>query len=96
MLATYRAVLRGNRLEWRDTPKSLEGLDEVPVYVTILAEPIGSSRDNVQGKKMAAALEELAALPVRSIADPAEWQRETRQDFEWIPNLSILNPLDTS
>ena len=38
MLATYRAVLRGNRLEWQDTPESLEGLEEIPVYVTILDE----------------------------------------------------------
>jgi hypothetical protein len=82
MLATYRAVLRGNRLEWQDTPESLEGLEEIPVYVTILDETEPSSKKNNQGRKMADALEALAALPIRSIADPAKWQRETRQERE--------------
>jgi len=72
MLATYRAVLKGNRLEWQDTPVSLESLDEVPVYVTILDEQDLPSKENNRGRKMAEALEALAALPVRSIADPAK------------------------
>lgn len=81
MLQTYKAILRGNLLEWDgDAPDNLEGEQKVEVYVTILKETDSSDRA-IQGKKMAEALEKLAAVAAPSeITDPSAWQREQRQD----------------
>lgn len=76
-MESYRAILKGNRLEWTDRgPVDLD--PEQPVEVTILDEPdpTGSRR-----KRMAEALEKLAASDAFSeIPDPVEWQREIRKD----------------
>lgn len=80
---TYRAVLRGDRLEWRgEVPPEISRERPVPVDVTILRdERLGPVRAANTGEKMAAALEKLAAShAVAGIADPVEWQREARQD----------------
>jgi hypothetical protein len=81
MLQTYKALLRGNRLEWSgDAPDHLEEEQTVEVYVTILKEATASSV-GAQGKKMAEALEKLAAIDALSeIDDPSAWQREQRQE----------------
>jgi hypothetical protein len=78
--ATYRAVLRGDRLEWRDeAPPEVVGSLALPVSVTILRdEPFSAAQ---AGERMAAALEKLAASQsVAGIEDPVAWQRETRRD----------------
>ena len=83
MLNTYRAVLKGGRLEWRgDVPPELSAEHEVPVEVTVLRdERPSSSRTADAGERMAAALEKLAASgAVVDIEDPVSWQRELRQD----------------
>jgi hypothetical protein len=78
-MQTYRAILKGDRLEWTDSePTELN--PEQPVEVTILDE-----RDHLdtatQGQRMAQALERLAAINALShIEDPVEWQREIRKD----------------
>ncbi len=80
---TYRAVLKGNRLEWREEiPPEIAGEREVPVDVTILRdERFSVSRAGNTGERMAAALEKLAASQaVTSIEDPVAWQREVRRD----------------
>ena len=84
MLMTYKAVLRGNQLEWRGAaPQPLAGQKQVDVYVTILDEQVLDTADKAtQGQKMAVALEELATLPVRSVSDPLEWERVQRQERE--------------
>jgi predicted HAD superfamily phosphohydrolase YqeG len=74
---SYRAILKGDRLEWTDVaPEHLAG--EQPVEVTILNEP---DEINLRRKRMAEALEKLAAMDAFSeISDPSEWQREIRED----------------
>ncbi len=76
MPTTYRALLKGDQLEWQDeAPAQAQG-QAVLVQVTLLG------RDTtVQGERMAAALEKLAAL--RTFADeddPAAWERNGRQE----------------
>jgi hypothetical protein len=74
---TYRAILRGDRLEWTD-PGPVDLNPEQPVEVTILAEPDQTAD---RGRRMAEALEKLAASDAFSeISDPSEWQREVRKD----------------
>lgn len=83
MPTTYRAVLKGNRFEWRgEIPPEIAAQRAVPVEVTVLRdEGFGSSRAPGAGERMAAALEKLAASnAVADIEDPVEWQREIRRD----------------
>jgi hypothetical protein len=81
MLNTYKAVLKGDRLEWlHDIPQELAQKEAVAVYVTVLEET-SESANAPSGAKMAEALEKLAALgTLTRIADPVAWQREQRQD----------------
>jgi hypothetical protein len=78
MLPTYPAVLSGDRIVWSgDSPPGLSAAG-VPVHVTLLAPPSSPAE---RRKRMAAALEEIAArggLPV--VADPLAWEREQRAD----------------
>ncbi len=41
MLKTYKAVLRGDRIEWIDDPP--EGQHPIPVHVTLLEESVALS-----------------------------------------------------
>lgn len=77
MADSYRAVLKGDRLEWTDVvPSHLAS--EQPVEVTILDEP---DRIADRRRRMAEALEKLAAADAFSgISDPSEWQRDIRKD----------------
>lgn len=78
MLRTYRAVLRGNRVEWIDTPPPPE--QPVAVHVTLLQEE-AAGPPRARGREMASALEALArAGGLTGIPDPVAWQREVRQD----------------
>lgn len=80
MLPTYRAVLHGDHLEWEDdVPEHVRNQQTVTVFVTIVGESARS--DEQQGKRMADALERLAARGgVSSISDASDWQREQRED----------------
>lgn len=77
MLITYKAILRGNQLEWTESvPEHLE--KAVAVHVTILDEPVAPAQVS-QGQRMAAALEQLAAMnALAEITDPVAWEREMR------------------
>lgn len=80
MTNTYPAIIRGNRIEWSGDPP--EHLDpERPVAVQVIV-PASDLRDaQVQGARMAAALEHLATASVLlGLDDPASWERELRQD----------------
>lgn len=79
---TYKAILRGDRLEWSGTvPEHLAGDRAVAVQVTILDETLPSAEERGQGLRMAAALAQLAALDgPAALTDPAQWERELRQD----------------
>ena len=60
MLNTYRAVLRGQLLEWLyEQPKNLSADQAVTVHVTIHDETLPTIKKQ-QGRRMAAALEKLA------------------------------------
>ena len=78
-METYRAILKGNRLEWIESePTHLDV--EQPVEVRILDSPANVDA-TTQGQRMARALERLAASNALShIEDPSEWQREIRKD----------------
>ncbi|HKI01120.1 MAG TPA: hypothetical protein VKK31_04000 [Thermoanaerobaculia bacterium] len=82
MRATYRAILHGNRLEWRDDePKDLSPDHEVEVSVTILDISDSPGTAKSRGALMAAALEELAAAGgPGSFGEAADWERETREE----------------
>lgn len=82
MGATYRAVLHGNHLEWRDQePEELLLDHEVEVFVTILDTSESPATTRSRGAAMAAALEQLAAVGgPRSFGDAVEWERETREE----------------
>ncbi len=82
MLSTYRAILKGNRLEWSDEAPDLNTEEHpVAVHVTILEETAPLREQITQGQRMAAALERLAALhALADLTDPATWEREIRQD----------------
>ena len=77
MSESYRALLKGDHLEWTDVvPDDLAS--EQPVEVIILGEP---DRMADRRRRMAEALENLAASDAFSeISDPVEWQREIRKD----------------
>ncbi|GAC1403578.1 MAG: hypothetical protein NVSMB56_18430 [Pyrinomonadaceae bacterium] len=81
MLPTYKAILRGNRLEWRDEqPANLGDEQAVEALVTILHADKTDSNGS-HGKQMRAALEKLAALTsLPDITDPIAWQREQREE----------------
>jgi hypothetical protein len=82
MLPTYKAILRGNHVEWLGDGDQQPALDDpVAVNITILDEPVAPEGVERRGKLMAAALERLAeikALP--DVVDPALWESEIRQD----------------
>ena len=83
MLNTYKAILKGDRLEWSGEAPELTPEDRpVAVHVTILDEEgVLVPKHLSQGQCMAAALEQLAAThALADIADPVAWERETRQD----------------
>lgn len=77
MPRTYRAILHGDRVEWIDSPPKGRRATQIRI---ILLESDADTQE-ARGRAMAAALEELArAGGVRSIADPVEWQRSTREE----------------
>ncbi len=77
MRNSYRAILKGNQLEWI-TIAPPDPFRERTVEVTIVHD---SSESLSDGKRMAEALEKLAASNAFSeISDPSEWQREIRKD----------------
>ena len=80
MLQTYKARLKGDRLEWiGSVPREAANASRL-VSVTILEEPAPQPAER-PGPKMARALEDLARTdPPTQIEDPVEWQRDIRQD----------------
>lgn len=78
MLKTFKAWLKGSRLEWiGDVPELGEQM--LQVHVTFLDDkPVLESK--TRGQKMAEILANLAATQVLPDIDPVLWQQETRQD----------------
>ncbi len=83
VLTTYKAILRGNHLEWRgDAHLTLPPDHAVAVHVTVLDEPTApTAHSQSRGERMAAALAQLAQLHTcADITDPVAWEREQRQE----------------
>jgi len=84
ILPTYKAILRGNRLEWRGSGRQHPPTNRpMAVYVTVLDEPLGevNASEKGEGARMAAALERLAEIhALADINDAATWEREARQE----------------
>lgn len=84
ILPTYKAILRGDRLEWRGPTRQHPPTDRaIAVHVTLLDEPLSKAdvHENGQGARMAAALERLAELrALAEINDAAAWERAVRED----------------
>ena len=78
MARTYKAILRGDKIEWLDVPPS--PAQSTPVQITLLEDEATESSER-RGREMARALEALAkAGGLSNVSDPAEWQRELRRD----------------
>jgi hypothetical protein len=78
MLQTFKAVLKGNSIEWIDEDPKL-GDQSIPVHITVL-EKNADSDSATRGQRMAEVLEKLAANRAFSNVDPVVWQRKVRQD----------------
>jgi hypothetical protein len=77
MARTYKAILRGDRIEWVDAPPA--AVQPTPVQVTVMDE--AAEIPERRGHEMAQALEALAKTGgLSDISDPVEWQRELRRD----------------
>ena len=83
MLPKYRAVLHGDHLEWSDdVPEEARRQESAVVFVTFVDVP--EDVDESQGRRMADALERLAARGGPStIGDALDWQRDQRNDRPW-------------
>ena len=81
MLNTYKAILKGNHLEWsEDAPTQITNDKAIEVFVTILDKPVVTPDKEEPGRLMAEALNQLAEINAQSeITDPVAWERETRQ-----------------
>jgi hypothetical protein len=80
MVRAYRALLRGNSLEWiGEAPERSEGYPTA-VEVTVLEERYPAEARS-RGEEMAATLDKLADNgAISDITDPIAWQRDLRQD----------------
>lgn len=78
MLQTFKAILRGNSVEWTDETPELGDLP-ITVHITIVEENLSSDTAS-RGQKMAEILEKLAASHAFAGVDPIAWQREVRQE----------------
>ena len=80
MPQTFRALLRGDRLEWTSSRPTVIPADQpVLVEVTMSEEPFAPNTES--GRFMAATLEQLAQTgSFAEISDPVEWQRDLRAE----------------
>ena len=80
MSQTFRALLRGDQLEWTShRPTVIPANQPVLVDVTMFDDP--SLAKTRPGPAMAAILEQLAqAGSFAELTDPVKWQRDLRAD----------------
>ena len=78
MKRAYKAVLRGDRVEWLDGAPETDG--PVQVYITISNLPDHDGSQS-EGETVFEAFQALADMGAFSeIEDPVAWQREIRKD----------------
>ena len=82
MLTTYKAILRGDRLEWSDEiPIAVTSDTPITVHVTILDDTDMQVQQRLRGQQMADILAQLAAKrALDGIGDPVTWERDVRHD----------------
>jgi hypothetical protein len=80
MIRTYKALLRGNSLEW--IGEAPERSEDSPMTVEItVPEESHPAEARSRGNEMAAILEKLAESgAISDITDPTAWQRDLRRD----------------
>lgn len=77
MLRVYRAILRGDRVQWIDQPPKKQR--PIPVHITLIQNEPNIS--HTRGESMASALENLAHQGgLKHIVDPTAWQKQIRED----------------
>ena len=80
MLQTYRALLRGDQLEWTSRRPAVIPADQ-PVLVDVTMSEESFAAKTESGRCMAAILEQLAQTgSFAEISDPVDWQRDLRAD----------------
>lgn len=78
VLKTFKAWLKGSRLEWiGDVPELGEQI--LQVHVTVLDEQ-AVLEPEIRGQRLTEILEKLATTHVMGEINPSLWQQETRQD----------------
>jgi hypothetical protein len=78
MLPTYKAILKGDRVEWIGAAPDTNG--GVPVEITVLKEATAADLE-ARRQRVRATLEALASRnPFAEVDDPVAWQREMRTD----------------
>jgi hypothetical protein len=82
MAHTYKAILRGNQLEWASSaPQLIDATRALAVEVIIADELPVQQNGSQQAKRMLAPLEQLAKDNLLAeIVDPLAWEREQRQE----------------
>jgi hypothetical protein len=79
MSQTYRAIIRGNQIEWTgEVPQvgsAQEGLRVHVIVDDVPQEPTAEAK-----RRMMEAFERLAQASTFADVDPVEWQREQRRD----------------
>jgi len=80
MLRTYKALLKGNVLEW--VGPIPEYNEDRPLNVSVTIPEKETNSDKIKrGKEMASILKELSETnPFSGINDPVQWQRKVRED----------------
>ncbi len=87
MLTSYRAILKGDRVEWlnSEAPKLKPG-SEILVDITILGQQGELATDAIRVSQIGDVLNRLAGIDAfAEIDDPATWERQIREDRE-LPN----------
>lgn len=77
MLPTYRTILKGSQVFWREPPPHLS--EDTEVHITILS-PNSQAVTSHQRQAMADSLGRLANLNISSDLEPNQWQQDIRQD----------------
>ncbi len=78
MRRAYKAVLRGDRVEWLDAAPETEG--PLTVSIVVGQEDMTNS-ENKEGQSIVELFQALADMGTfADIEDPVAWQREQRKD----------------
>lgn len=82
MLNTYKAKLKGDHIEWTESPPPALNGGTTDVLVTIMSSGQPAHDDKAEmRRRRVEALERIAERGgIKSMPDPVAWQREMRED----------------